>query len=709
MMKFMSGKFGAFQRCFTAGIAALLVACGGGGGGSAGTPVVGPGSGASSPTTGTAVADDLVVVLSKTTLANSGSDSVTATVTSIDANRVAVGGVPVGFAVNANALVTPSANSTSTSGVLTATVTQGADSTPRPVTLTVTSGSISRAVTFNVVQTSTTTNPQASDLTLTLSASSIDNSGSKTVTATATAVDANRTVLSGIPVQLSVTDSSAFIVNSGTQTNANGQVTGVVSIGQNRLNRQVTVMATSGTLTRTAAFQITGTQFTTATPVPAVPAVGSQAKVLYTLTDVNSNPLVGAPISVTGNGITSATGSTDINGAYVFNYVVPNSPGSTLNVNAVAGNVTRAVSITIPGGGGTTVPIATTPAATALNLSSDVVTVNSTTETNNQVTVNAFFRDSSNAPIPNIRVLFGVVGDNGTGSIGSGGNTVLSDASGSAATTYRPGAVSSPTNGVTLRACWKTSDFAASDTAANCAAAGGTLLTTTLTIVSNPVSISIGTDNVLSKGPSGLTYIKKFAVLVVDSAGNPKPDVQITPSLDLGGFGKGAWGWNAATKLWERAPDIGTAGALTATCVNEDLNRNGIIDVDTGEDVNSSKQLEPRKSDVAVTLVGATKTDANGVAVLQLEFPQSLGSWVAYKITVTAAGVLSPPAYYPMGAPVTLPSQSATSLTSEAAVRDYLYSYVWLPVDGGALAAESPPPAFAVSPYGTLASCTSAK
>ncbi len=707
MMKFMSGKARVLQMWCAAALAAALVGCGGGGG-NAGTPVIGPGSGSSSPTTGTPVtAADLVVVLSKNTLTNSGTDSITATVTSIDANRVAIGSVPVSFSVNANALVTPSGTTTNaTSGVLTATVTQGADTTPRPVTLTVTSGTVTRAVTFNVVQTSTPTNPQANDLTLTLSASSIDNSGSKTVTATATAVDANRNALSGIPVQLSVNDTSAFIVSSGTQTNTNGQVSGVVSIGQDRLDRQVTVVATSGTLTKTAAFQITGTKFAAASPVPAVPVAGSAAKVLYTLADVNSNPLTGATITVTGNGVMSRTGTTDLNGGYTFDYVTPNTPGTTLTINAVAGKVTSTVAIPIPGGGSTTVPVATPPVATTLNLSADVVTVNAT-DTSNQITINAFFRDGSNAPIPNVRVLFGVSGDNGTGTIGSGLNTVLSDASGSASTTYRPGSVSSPTNGVTVRACWKTSDFAATDTAANCTAAGGTLLTTTLTIVSNPVAISIGTDNTITNGPSGLTYIKKYVVLVVDSAGNPKADVQITPSLDLGGYGKGYWAWNAATEKWERSPDAGSNGLLSATCVNEDLNRNGVIDA--GEDVNNSKQLEPRKSDVAITLVGATRTDANGVAVLQLEYPQSLGSWVTYKITVTAAGVLSPPAYYPMGMPVALPSQGVSALPTEAAVRNYLYNYTWLPVAGGALAAESPPPPFAVSPYGVAASCTDAR
>lgn len=693
-------------------IAAALAACGGGGG-SAGTPVVG-GGGASSPTgAASAVAADLVVVLNKSTLINSGTDSVTATITSIDTNRAAIADVPVTVSVNANAVVSTNATATNNNGVMTATITQGSDSSVRPVTLTVKSGEVTRAVTFNVVQNSSPTNPQAARLTLNLSAFSVSNSGSTEVTATAAAIDANQNALSGIPIQLSVADGpplaantpSSFVIASSTQTGANGQVSGTVNIGSDHSNRTVTVTATSGALTATAAFQVTGTQFTQASPVPSVVTAGQTGKVFYTLSDVNNNPMRGVPISVTGNGVASQSGTTDVNGDYTFNYTAPNTPGAVLQFNAAAGGVQVPVSVTIAGGA-TTVPNATQPVSKTLNLSANVVSVNTATSSN-QVSVYAIFRDGSNAPISNVRVLFDVTGDNGTGTVGSAANTVLSDASGTASTTYKPGAVSSPTNGVTVRACWKTSDFVAGETVANCPAAN--LLTTTLTIVSNPVSISIGTDNKISSGPSGLTYVKKYVVLVVDSAGNPKPDVQITPSLDLGAFGKGDFVYNAGTKLWERIevypPPAGvTSGLLSAFCPNEDLNRNGVIDLT--EDINGNKQLDPRKSDVAITLVGATKTDANGAAVLQLEYPKSLGAWVKFKITVTAAGVLSPPAYYPQGIPVSLPSLSWSGLgKSWLAVEDYLYTYAWLPVATEDISTATPAPPFVVSPYGKSSDC----
>lgn len=700
MKKLESWSCGAAQAVLGAMLALALAACGGGGG-DAGTPIVpGPGTGASTPTGGTPgtptpTAADLVVVLSKSTLSNSGTDSITASVTSINASRAAVGSVPVSFAVDANAVVTPGGATTdATTGTQTATIRQGSDATPRPVTLTVTSGSVTRAVTFNIVKDATPTERVATDLTLTLSTNSINNSGTPTVTARATAVGPDRNALEGIPVQLSVTDPSAFVIAPTSQTNANGQVTGTIDIGRDRSNRTITVTATSGTLTRTAAFEVTGTQFAQATAVPSVVAPGAAGTVQYRVADVNGNAMPDVLVTVSGNGVTTGSGRTNLNGGYDFSYTAPNAPGTTLTLTARAGGVTSVVGVPISGGTGT-VPNAATPAARTLNLSADVVSVN-VENTNNQVSINAFFRDAANAPVPNVRVLFGVTGDNGTGTISSGSNTVLSDASGTASANYRPGAVSSPTNGVTIRACWKTTDFTAGETVANCPASN--VLTTTLTIVSSPVSISIGTDNTIIP-TANLTYIKKYVVLVVDSAGNPKADVQITPSVDLGGYGKGSYFYDDVDQAW--------TPTLLATCPNEDRNRNGVID--GGEDDNGNQQLDPRKSDVAVALSGSTRTDANGVAILQLEYPQNVASWVKFKITVTAAGVLSPPAYYPLGVPVSLPSLSVDGLAAAGqSAGNYLGTYAWLPVLASALTTKSPPPAFRYSPYGsTSSSCKS--
>ncbi len=551
-----------------------------------------------------------------------------------------------------------------------------------------------------------TGNPVAAGITLTLSSASVDNSGSKTITAVATAVDANRNAIAGIPVQFSISDprSSAFVAASGTSTGEGGQVTGTVSIGPDHTNRQITVRAISGTLeAQPAVISVTGTKFTQASAVPSVVAAGAAGTVQYTLADVNGNPMAGVPITITGTGVSSSesNATTDQNGGYTFNYTAPNTPGTSLTIEAKAGGAESSVTVTVPGGN-TTVPAARQPVSTTLNLSANVVAVN-TGSTSNQVSINAIFRDGSNAPIKDVRVLFGAVGDNGTGSVGAGGNAVLSDASGAASTTYKPGAISSPTNGVTIQACWKIADFAPRETVANCPAAN--LMTTPLTIVSNPVSISIGTDNTITEGPTGLTFIKRYVVLVVDSAGNPKSDVQLTPSVDLGGFGKGFWrlGVCGTSDCWVQEPKD--------QCPNEDLNRNGVID--TGEDLNGNAQLDPRKSDVSINLTnGVTKTDASGVAVLQLEYPKNLAGWVQFKITVTAAGVLSPPAYYPLGVPVVLPSRPLAELTGtngQPTVYDYLATYELLPVSVAETRNVTQEPSFVRSPFGVNSDCRTTK
>lgn len=131
-------------------------------------------------------------------------------------------------------------------------------------------------MTFNIVQNSSPSNPQAARLTLSPSAFSIDNSGSKEVVATATAIDSNQNALVWYSDSASVTDGppsatrapSSFVIASANQTGTNGQVTGTVNIGADHSNRTVTVTATSGALTSTAAFQVTGSQFTQASPVP---------------------------------------------------------------------------------------------------------------------------------------------------------------------------------------------------------------------------------------------------------------------------------------------------------------------------------------------------------------------------------------------------------------------------------------------------------
>lgn len=156
-------------------LATLAIAACGGGGGDAGTPVLGGGSGS-----GSVAVSDLVVVLSNASIANTGSESSTLTVTAVDANRKALSGVPVTVSADANAVVRTSAAATGTDGSLTATVSIGSDLSPRTITVTASTGAITRSVSLVVTNVVSSLLPS---LGLEMSSTTISAASPATVTA----------------------------------------------------------------------------------------------------------------------------------------------------------------------------------------------------------------------------------------------------------------------------------------------------------------------------------------------------------------------------------------------------------------------------------------------------------------------------------------------------------------------------------------------
>lgn len=597
--------------------AVALVGCGGGGGG--GTPFVGG--------TGSAVPTSLALVLSKATIANSGTETVTATVTALDKDNNVVPNVDVLIKAN-DATVAASGSKTGTDGKVTAEIGIGDNRQLRTITVTAVSGTLSRSVELQVVE-STGNTRQAADLTLTLSSSQLNNSGTQTVRATAIAVDGNRNTISGIPVTFSV-DSAATIKVAAAETDADGKVIADVSIGDDKANRVVTVTAISGTLKRTATLQITGSQIKS-TALPAVIEVGQAGKVQYRLLDVSDNPIVRRTITITGPGGEQTTGTTDANGDFEYTYTAP-AIGGTLNIRASAIGVESTTSILVRSGGSTIDPVTTLVQSATVAASPHVVPVNGGT-TNNQATVRALFLAANNAPVKNIRVRFDLDGDKQSigGTFTSGSTIVYSDASGTATTSYVPGARFSPTDGVTIRACWDYSDFPAG-TCPNQAK-------NTLTVISQALSVSVGTNNLIGEDSTALKYVNRYVVQVVDSSGLAAADVQVSATMDLLQYQKGFW--VPTLDRWVQQ--------VKAQCDNEDLNRNGVNEVFSNgvvEDANGSfnltagrPALEPRRADVAISFEGSTRTNTSGSVVLRLEYPKNLGSWVKFNLVIGAAGV----------------------------------------------------------------------
>jgi hypothetical protein len=602
--------------------------------------------------------------------------------------------------------------------VVSAVITAGSDTTPRTVTVTARSGTIARSATFQVAQDGG--NIQATAMTLELSASQVNNTGGETVTATVTAVDANRNAMAGVPVRFSI-DSNGIIAPTSLVTDSQGRITAVARIGADRSNRTIRITARSAGLPdATGIFNVVGARLN-ATLVPAIAVAGSTGnKIQYRLLDNNSNPMARQAITVvtpSGAVVQDVTGP---NGDYELTYVAPAAAGSyTFQATAAGANRDDVVQV-----GSASVNAAVGPIQSAtVSVSSSVVSVN-TTGTNNQVAVRALFVGDNNRPIENVRVRFDTAGDTNNlgGTFNVGSNIVYSNADGVATASFIAGPRPGPTNGLTVRACYSLDSDPVACT---------TFAVTTLTVTSEAISVSIGTDEVIQLGTG--TYIKDFVVMVVDAAGVAKSDIVITPSVDLTAYYKGFWGLRGSR--WERAfqsvrdplnDNDNNVGLLTLNsaqgyavngagtgwiqvgsplttgigvvfpdgtvrqpaCPNEDINRNGVRDGVSGlngEDYNSSDALEPRKADVSVRTVGNNRTAANGTVIVRLEYPRNLATWVDFVVTVQAAGV--------------------SGTEGRARYVGWLYGNGNLPAPADAFNNSEVSPAFLRSPYGVSNTC----
>lgn len=443
----------------------------------------------------------------------------------------------------------------------------------------------------------------------TLSKPVIENSGSDASLLTVTALDANNNPVSGAAVTVSV--SSGVYTPVSTTTDAAGQVSGNITIGANKANRNITATIRLGGQTATAVVAVTGSQIGI-TPLPATPAPGASMKVDLKVTDANGAPIPGTVVTLSGTLGLSGTVTTDATGSATATVAAVPSTPDTYTVNASALGVQASRSVQVVGSTGSGIPNAVgTISSASLALVPNTIPPNTSGSTASRAVLRARFLNPQNQAVQNVRVRFEILPP----ALGSGEQlstaaaTVYSDVNGEATADYIAGTRSSPTDGVRIRACYGATDAAIADGACP------NVVTGTLTVASQPLSITLGDNNLLARGNSDLTYIKKFDVAVADAAGNAVADATVSASVDITQYSKGTF-----------------AGARL-NCVNEDTNRNGSID--TGEDRNGNNMLEPRKADVILSFLGSNTTGATGRMTIQVEYPQNVATWLRYTVRVT--------------------------------------------------------------------------
>ncbi|MBQ0958090.1 hypothetical protein KAK06_03885 [Ideonella sp. 4Y11] len=586
--------------------------------------------------------------------------AVTVTVTAVDASSQVVSGATVSITADNGGQVTTASSTTGTDGTVTATVESSSATAVGSIKVTATSGSASGSTSISV----TDSQVAVGDLVMALSSSAIANSGGDEVTLTVTAVDAKRNTVAEAPVTITVDDLAAIITPSGTVTGTDGTLTAKVTIGSDKSNRAFNLSATSGSITRSTAVQVTGANLS-ATYASAVSPGSAGNTIRYLLADANALPMTGQSISVSAPGLATVVGTTDTAGAYTYTYTAPSIDGS-LVVTATAGGTSNTATVQIKASG-TVPPAVGTVSAKRVSMEPRKVAVNEPGKTTNQAQVRVLFQDASNKGIANMRVRLDLNGDanNVGGTFANGTAQLYTAADGSVTTSYIPGTRSSPTDGLTIRACYDSQDFAIG-TCPNS-------VTTVGTVTNSPLSISLGTNQEIEIGDTKLTYIKRYGVLVSDSSGAPVPGVTISTTVEATDYAKGQWVVSGGK--WVQTPVVGTRPAVV--CANEDLNRNGALN--TGEDTNGNGQLDPRQADLLASVVSGT-TDAAGRATVMIEYQQEAASWVQFLLKVTATGV----------------SGTEGNATKSA----------WLSVPASVVNNTSASPPFQISPYGTATVCS---
>jgi hypothetical protein len=158
----------------------------------------------------------------------------------------------------------------------------------------------------------------------------------------------------------------------------------------------------------------------------------------------------------------------------------------------------------------------------------------------------------------------------------------------------------------------------------------GTVINDTvdLTVAQREVFISIGTGNTIFE-PNSAQYRVEYIVQVTDAQGNGVSGVTVQLNLLSLQYNKGF-----------RVPvtGVGWITQVEATCDDEDVNRNGVLDL-PGEDFNTNGTIEA--GNIAAVSVqgtggGTMTTNQNGFGIVDIFYPQEYAYYLRVRLEATA-------------------------------------------------------------------------
>lgn len=522
-----------------------------------------------------------VELISSSNQVGTGGDQVTITAFVKGTGNVALADAPITFSADSG-ILTSAATVTDSAGVATATLAAGADRSNRTIAVRAISGAQSGGVSVLVAGTSLAI----------AGASTVPLGQSEVLTVKAT--DSKGAVIPGLEVAVSSRLGNGL---SSTPVTTNAQGVATVTYSASTAGAD-TLSFTGGGATAASEIQISGENFAFVSPSPSTTIpVGTPTNVTvrYLLAGV---PQAGKSVSfaATAGTVTPASGVTDASGQVTV--VIASNSASPATVQATLANPVAQATLPVEF-------IATVPATLVLQVSPTALGPNPAGSTAQQAQALATVKDANGNPVKGATVNFNRVVD------ASGGNlnqvSAVTDSSGQASVQYIAGALSTASNGVTLRATVAGTSIAHQ---------------ASLTVNQSALFIALGQGNQISN-VNPTTYNKEWTVYVTDANGNPVSDVTLTLKALPNRYRKGELAWDG--KAWSYFPPI-------YTCANEDTNFDGVLN--PGEDTNGSGVLEP--GNVILVTPGTVRTDSQGRATVNLQYAESYVPWVELRLRAEA-------------------------------------------------------------------------
>ncbi len=262
-----------------------------------------------------------------------------------------------------------------------------------------------------------------------------------------------------------------------------------------------------------------------------------------------------------------------------------------------------------------------------------------------QSTISAVVRDVDGNLVKNRPINFKLY-DVGGGELFPATDTT--DSNGLATTIYTSNTVSS-LNGVVVVGCTDTEgaesncsisrddqgDSNSLNDTYNCQLSGGNCLVddVSLTVAERELFINVGLGDALGEA-SEQEYLYEIPVSVTDVNSNPIAGVELTVSAVPTYYRKGFW----VKELDDADEFVKWVPQTTVSCTNEDVDRDGILDVEENgvginEDRNNNNVLDPGNM---VTVLGNFVTDSQGSSLLSIRYAQSSAIWIVVEFVVSA-------------------------------------------------------------------------